>query len=155
MSFGRSRIHGHRSAQQNLRLLIVFGFSLQSAQQMKRDELVGCELQEFAIGRLCLAQKSRFVQLEGAREQRPYVGFLPFLQPGILKCTLADAVAHESIPAESPEEINMEGLSRLRCAPSELRGRQPHTSFTSTPPPLLPSGTSSAFPTRSTSARAH
>src|SRR3954454_16846424 len=96
---------------------------------MERNELVGSEFQDFAIGRLCLAEKSRLVQLEGAREQRPHLGFLPLLKPGVLKCTLADAVAHESIPPESPEEINMEGLSRLRCAPSELRGRQPRTSL--------------------------
>src|SRR5438105_3164960 len=97
---------------------------------MKRDELVGREFQEFAIGRLCLAEKSRLVQLEGAREQWPHLGFLPFLKPGILKCTLAEAIAHESIPPESSGEINMEVLSGLRCAPSGLRGRQPHTSFT-------------------------
>jgi len=40
------------------------------------------------------------VQLERLPEQWQHFGLLPFLEPGILKCTLTDAVAHESIPPD-------------------------------------------------------
>ncbi|MGY4334175.1 hypothetical protein ACVWWG_008592 [Bradyrhizobium sp. LB7.2] len=85
---------------------------------MQRYELIGRKLQELAIGGLSLGEKPRLMQMEGALEQRRHFGFLPFLNPGILKCTLTNAVAHESIPPESPGEINMEVLSGLRCTPS-------------------------------------
>ncbi|WP_439362077.1 hypothetical protein [Bradyrhizobium sp. DASA03007] len=86
-------------------MLVVFGIGLQSAEHMQRDELVGCELQELAIGRLGLGEKPHLVQLECVSEQWQHFGLLPFLKPGFLKCTLT-YVAHESIPPESPGEIN-------------------------------------------------
>jgi hypothetical protein len=126
MSFGRSRIRGDRPAQQNFGLLMVLGVGLQNAEHVQRDELVGRELQELAIGRLGLAEKPLLVQLEGVPEQWQHVGFLPFPKPGILKCTLTYAVAHESIPPESPGEIKS---ARERIRDDGRSRRQLRTSY--------------------------